>query len=307
MLSDQDFKHVSLGDRDLFREHYERFPQVHSDNTFTNMVCWNHYAHYRYAYCEGNIIISSTFGDGKPRYRPPIGPRNPELLAEIMTLAAKNSEEIAMVILDPVSREWISELYPQLKVIPERNYFDYVYKASDLAELPGKRYQTMRKQLNQFQRDCSPKLEPITEENLDEMREFLDLWCDWKDCDSDPLLASEEEALLYAITHYTELQLSGLAIVVEGKVGAIAIFEGLNKDTAVVHFEKGLPDCKGIYRAINSETAKLLANEYAFINHQPGERYGHRGYERGQEQVSSRPHGRGAPGKKRGSRRGDLI
>jgi hypothetical protein len=33
-----------------------------------------------------------------------------------------------------------------------------------------------------------------------------------------------------------------------------------------VHFEKGLPDCKGIYRAINAETAKILAKKYAYIN-----------------------------------------
>jgi len=33
-----------------------------------------------------------------------------------------------------------------------------------------------------------------------------------------------------------------------------------------VHFEKGLPNCKGIYRAINAETAKILAKQYTFIN-----------------------------------------
>ena len=38
MLEATDFKPVTLSDRDLFVKHYERFPQVHSDNTFTNMV-----------------------------------------------------------------------------------------------------------------------------------------------------------------------------------------------------------------------------------------------------------------------------
>ena len=52
----------------------------------------------------------------------------------------------------------------------------------------------------------------------------------------------------------------------EGKIGAISLFEGQNEDTALVHFEKGLPDCKGIYRAINAETAKILARRYTYIN-----------------------------------------
>ncbi len=63
-----------------------------------------------------------------------------------------------------------------------------------------------------------------------------------------------------------ELELSGIAIRAEGKIGALSLFEGQNEDTALVHFEKGLPDCKGIYRAINSETAKILARRYTYIN-----------------------------------------
>jgi hypothetical protein len=265
MLEVTNFKPVSLSDRDLFIKHYERFPQVHSDNTFTNMVCWNHYAHYKYACIEDNIVLSTTL-DGRTRYRPPIGPRNPDLLVDLMRLATKSMDDIPFLILDMETKEWISELYPDLKLYPERKYFDYVYRASDLAELPGKKYLTIRHQLNQFQRTCSPLVEPITKDNVKDVLDFLDKWCDWKDCDSDPVLANEKEAVLFAIAHYDELKLSGLVVKVEGKVGAMSIFEGLNKDTALVHFEKGLPDCKGIYRAINTETARILAKHYVYIN-----------------------------------------
>ncbi|NYT01147.1 MAG: DUF2156 domain-containing protein [Methanosarcinales archaeon] len=265
MLNDSSFKPVSLEDRDLFASHYARYPQVHSDNTFTNMICWNHYAHYRYALVEECIVLSSTI-DGNTRYRPPIGPRNPELLAEVMSLAARSKSSLPLVILDPDTREWISGIYPQLTFCPERNYFDYVYRASDLAGLPGKKYHTIRRQLNQFQRDCAWGVEPITADNVGEVREFLNQWCEWKDCDSEPVLANEKDAVFFAISHYSELQLSGLVIRVDGKIAAMAIFERMNDDTALVHFEKGIPDCKGIYRSINAETARHLADNYTYIN-----------------------------------------
>jgi uncharacterized protein len=265
MLSPNDFKSVSLDQRDFFINHYKRFPQVHSDNTFTNMVCWNHYAHYSFAYIDDNIILATTI-EGKTRYRSPIGPHNPDLLEEVMELAAGSADDLSFLILDPESKKWIEELYPELNLLPERKYFDYVYRAADLAELPGKRFATIRRQLNQFQRTCSPSVEPITENNVCDVRDFLDIWCDWKDCDSDPMLADEKEAVLFGLSHKIELQLSGLAIRVDGKIGAMALFEGLNEDTALVHFEKGLPECKGIYRAINAETAKLLFIDYAYIN-----------------------------------------
>jgi hypothetical protein len=33
-----------------------------------------------------------------------------------------------------------------------------------------------------------------------------------------------------------------------------------------VHFEKGLPDCEGIYKAINAETASVLLHDFTYIN-----------------------------------------
>ena len=46
----------------------------------------------------------------------------------------------------------------------------------------------------------------------------------------------------------------------------MSLFEPLNDDTALVHFEKGLPDCEGIYKAINAETAARLAKNFTYIN-----------------------------------------
>ena len=147
-----------------------------------------------------------------------------------------------------------------------RNHFEYVYRASDLAELPGKNYLKIRSQINRFRKNCSHTVEPITAENRVEVMEFLVKWCEWKGCENDLVLAHEKEAVFYAIEHFTELPLRGLMIRVNSQVAAISLFERLNEDTALVHFEKGLPDCEGIYKAINMETAALLAGEVEYIN-----------------------------------------
>jgi len=119
MLKITDFRPVTLEDRDFFVKHYQRFPQSHSDNTFTNMVCWNDYAHYRYAYVEDCIVLSSTIA-GMTRFRPPIGPHNPDLLREVLMLAAGSEEELPFVILDPETKDWMAGLYPELEFHPER-------------------------------------------------------------------------------------------------------------------------------------------------------------------------------------------
>ncbi len=267
MLTSGDFTPVTLGHRDLFRVHYETYPQVHSDNTFTNMVCWNHFAHYAFAHRGENIILSSTI-DGKTRFRMPVGPQDREILSDLFSLAIREGEEeFPLAILDRGNELWMRSLYPDITLHPQTQYFEYVYRASDLAMLTGKPYLNIRHQLNRFRRNCSPVVERIGDPNLKEAREFLVEWCEWKDCEGEPILENEKEAVFYAIDHFAYLGIMGLAIRVAGKIGAISLFERLNSDTALTHFEKGLPDCEGIYKAINAETAKSLVDEgYRFIN-----------------------------------------
>ena len=265
MLTQEDFKPVELADRDFFERHYTLYPQTHSSNTFTNMICWNHFTPHGYAYVNRSVIISRTT-EGVTRFYPPIGPRDPELMREVIQLALDVSDNKPIVLIDPDTAQWMQELEPGLVVEPDRNYFDYVYRASDLAELPGKKYQKIRSQLNRFRRNCAHTLEPITPGNLEEVMELLRKWHDWKGCDKNPILAHEVEAAFYAVEHFAELPLRGLLLRVDSEVGAISLFERLNANTAIIHFEKGLPDCEGIYKAINADTAAVLADEVKYIN-----------------------------------------
>ena len=266
MLSPDDFMPVTLADRDFFTRHYELYPQTHSDNTFTNMVCWNHYTHYTYAYVEKNIIIASTIGS-VTRFRPPIGPHNSALLRSLIRFASDVSDNEPLMLIDPDIARWIQQTCPGINLVPDRNDFEYVYRAADLAELPGKNYRTIRRQVNKFKRNCATTVESVSRDNWEEVKRFLIEWCEWKGCeDGDPVLAHEKDAVFFAIDHFNELPLRGLAIRVVGTVGAISLYERLNSDTALIHFEKGLPDCEGIYKAINNEVAARLAQHFTYIN-----------------------------------------
>jgi len=265
MLKQHDFKPVTLADRAFFEHHYAKYPQTHSDNTFTNMVCWNEIAQYRYAYVNGNVIIASTIA-GVTRFRPPIGPRDPDLLKDVIRFAKENGDEPPIVLIDPETAKWMKEIDPSLTIVPDRKHFEYVYRASDLANLPGGNYVKIRSQLNKFRKNCSHTVEHITVDNRNEVMEFLVKWCEWKGCENDLVLAHEKEAVFFAIDHFAELPLRGVLIRVDSQVAAISLFERLNENTALVHFEKGLPDCEGIYKAINAETAKVLVDEVEFIN-----------------------------------------
>lgn len=266
MLGKKNFKPVTLADRTFFERHYALYPQTHSDNTFTSMICWNHVMHYRYAYMKGNVILECTTA-GVTRLHPPIGPRDPELMREVINLGLHTGDENKpLMLIDTETAKWMKKIDPELMLVPDLNHFEYVYRALDLAELPGKKYLKIRSQINKFRKSYRHSVEPITPKNRKEITEFLVKWCECRKCEENFILAHEIEAISYAIEHLTELHLRGLLIRIGSHVGAISLFERLNTDTAVIHFEKGLPEYKGIYKVINAETASVLASEVEYIN-----------------------------------------
>jgi len=259
LISIDDFTPVTLADRDLFASWYRAFPQIHSDNSFANMACWSHYARYRKAVVGNHLLLSSTV-NGETRFRFPIGPYEEEITREVLRLSLETGGSTPFVVFNGEDRNYLAGILPELPLHPFRGFFEYVYRTADLATLPGKPYLTIRHQLNRFRRNCSSVTEALGPGNRAQAREFLGRWCDWRDCEADPVLANEQEAIRFALEHQEALGLEGIHI------GAMAIFQELNPGTAVVHFEKGLPDCEGIYRAVNHETALLLRDRYPFIN-----------------------------------------
>jgi len=265
MISCKDFQPITLADQDFFRDFFQKYPQVHSDNSFTNIVCWNHYADYTYAECNGSLIITSTI-EGEHCLRGPIGPYDPELLDDVLRLAAKEGGEPAYYIFDEEIKNTLESKYPGIAITEDRDFFDYVYRTEELAALRGKAFLTIRKHLNRFRKKCNYVTEEVTTGTLGELEEFLIKWCKWRECQENRVLGEEKCATLFALKHFEELGLSGRLLRVNGSISAVAIYEELNSRTALVHFEKGLPDCQGIYKGINYETAQSVLGSYEYIN-----------------------------------------
>jgi hypothetical protein len=265
MLSIDDFKLITLDDKTLFDKHYEKYPPVHSDNVFTTLISWMEYSKYKYAYVDDNLIICSEI-KYQFQLRPPSGKRNKDLFDQVLKLAKERGSDYPIAVIDSDTKDWLLKGYPNLEINPKREYFDYVYLAPDLADLTGSAYGKIRNRLNKFKRNFSYSVENIVEENMNEVQEFLKRWCLWKDCESDPLLENERKAILFSMDHFFDLNLSGIAIRINDAIESIAVFEKMNKDTAVVHYEKGSPDYDGIYKAINQETAKIIQEDFQFIN-----------------------------------------
>ena len=264
MITIDDFKQITLEDKPLFDKHYEKHPPIHSDNVFTTLISWRDYGNYKYALVDDNIITMSHRDDVQFRFAS--GKRSKDLYEQILKLAKNQESKYPIGLIDLETKNWLSQLYKNLEFIPKREYFDYVYLSSDLAELPGTPFAKIRNRLNKFKKTYNYTVEKISEENMGDIGEFLKRWCLWRDCESDPLLENERRAILYSMSHFFELGLSGISNRINKAIVAIAVYEKMSSDTAIVHYEKGSPDYDGIYKAVNQETAKILRKDFRFIN-----------------------------------------
>lgn len=256
MLSIDDFHKITLEDRDVFQKVYETYPPLHSDNVFTTLVSWMSYGNYKYTFYEDNIILMSNI-DGITRFRPPIGKKKKKIFEAVLKLARNQDAKYPFGMITKDNRDFIKGNFPSLNFHSHRDFFEYIYHSADLANLEGSDYRKIRNRLNKFHRKYKFKIEEINDENMKEIKNFLNRWCLWRDCESDPVLSHEKDAINYSIDHFFELDLRGILIRIDGVIEAMAVFEPLNSDTIVVHYEKASTNYYGIYKAINQETAKL--------------------------------------------------
>ena len=265
MLKISDFKKIKLEDKKIFDKLYKDYPPDHSDYLFTTLISWMDYGNYKFAYYNDNIILSSKI-DKILRLRPPIGKFDIEVFKEVFELAKTIDAKYPFGMINNDTKKFILSYYPKVKFFSHRDFFEYVYFSSDLADLKGSKFSKIRNRLNKFNRQVKYEIENISKKNYNEVKTFLKRWCLWKDCEKDPVLKYEKKAVLFSIDNFYNLGLNGLLIRINDKIEAISVFERLNFDTAVVHYEKGSPYYDGIYKAINKEAANLLKNKFKYIN-----------------------------------------
>lgn len=158
-------------------------------------------------------------------------------------------------------------------IIKEQMEFeDYVYLTEDLIHLKGNRYSKKRNLIHQFTRrylrDNRVVVERITEEEVDECLQFLEIWCNQHACDVDQeiSLACEKKAVIETLKHIGQLESKGILIRIDGAVSAFGIGSSLNESTATLNFEKAHSNIKGLYQYLDNECAKGLFSGYRYIN-----------------------------------------
>jgi len=218
------------------------------------------------------LLIHADFARGKERSHLilPISPGRecpPEDLAGISRQTACNVYWfIPEDYLDRHRKNGLEDLFV---IERQEGYDDYVYRTEDLATLTGRRYAKKRNLIKQFERKYSNVvIRAISPEDVPECLEFLDRWCEERDCDvdRDEDLACEWHATRNALKNIDALGFRSILLSIDGTVQAFGIASQLTETMSALHFQKASPRFKGLYQFFDRECARRLFPELEYTN-----------------------------------------
>ena len=227
------------------------------------MYMWAEYFGTEIAFYEGGALLKNTL-EGEEFFMPPFKASEETGFRLIEEYLRETGGALRFYSVEDEDLARLATRYPSIEVEYSRDYADYLYLTSDLAEYKGKKYHGQKNHRNKFFATY-PDYEflPFGEKDLPEIYAFLD---------EHQALAprSEEENTEYdccrrLLGATDALDLRCAMIRVGGKVVAFSVGEILN-DTLIIHIEKALPRYVGVYPTMCSLFAANCGRGATYIN-----------------------------------------
>lgn len=233
---------------------------------------------------ENGVLYRHYGGNGRLQgYAFPCGAVDAEAaLCRIEADAAIRQRPLQFCLLRDDEAELLRDLRPgRFSFSADSGDADYLYRRSDLAELPGTAYHRKRNHIARFEKLFPDwRYEPLTADNGADALMVARAWMEGRE-EAAPALEHELRAIQHALEHIAELQLCGGLIRVRQQPVAMSIASFISPAVADVHYEKCLPAFRDAFPVINRELARCLRCD--FINreedlNQPGLRQAKESY-----------------------------
>lgn len=266
-----DFHPITLADRGWIGEALDADPQEAAAYSFATNYAWGNGAFTAAVARVGDCCVYRwTDDDGTHYYNFPVG-RGDKAAALRSLRAMAERDGVFNIEMSETQARLLQSVFPgEFLLSYNRDMADYLYLASDLATLPGSRYQPKRNHVRRFKADCDWSFEAIRDGNIPDCRALFDEWLAEREADGSEdveTISHETAAIHLALDRFGEIGLEGGLLRKGGRPVAFAIGERLSDETAIVHFEKALASVEGAFQTVNQVfSAHLASLGFKYIN-----------------------------------------
>lgn len=235
------------------------------DYTIGVVYMWRDFFHTEYAIADDMLFLRMCDDKGNIFHLVPVGPGDVRSALKklcpgcdcALRFSAVTEEQI------PLLKEAFGE---PSEIREDRRWADYLYEKDKLSTYAGKKLAGQRNHINRFMKEQGNFLyEPVTAENIPEVRDFLHLHKEVQGKE-DPVTLKEYDYTLDTLDHFDDLHYTGALIKLpDGRPIAMAVGETVG-DTLYVHAEKALRDIHGAPQLICREYAAHADESVQYIN-----------------------------------------
>ena len=232
-----------------------------SEYCFANLYFFRNTHQYRII-LDGNDTFLSGVSYDKKRYLMPLKDlqKNPEYLKKLIQMGKNDGYDMIFPIPEP----WVPlfEGHNTVSDFLEQDS-DYLYASEKMQNYPGRKLHKKRNLLKQFKQNYEAQLKPLSEENVHEPLELLDIWqaaSTQEMCDSDYYQCRD------ALIHRDSFNLKGAVFYADGNPVGFMIGEAVSPDVFTIHFAKGDVSAKGVYQYMFNSFAVEYCRDYSMIN-----------------------------------------
>jgi len=267
-----EFKEIEISDKNLISTYLHKYSPKASEMNFTSLFIWRMYFGFRFTEIEGLLCIVSMANEKEPYALMPVGDINEQnFSAAVNALKEYFNKKLDKPLVFRMVEEDGLKFFNQIpgfegKIIYDRNSSDYLYLASDLISLKGKKFHAKRNHINRFIREHEYEYVELNSALLDECSRIMDEWCEKRVCDCGRGLYCERHANQELLKNFEKLDCKGALIKVDGRFEAYTVGEALNGDTAVIHIEKANSKIQGLYTFINQQFCEREWGHMKYIN-----------------------------------------
>ena len=265
------FKKLTLKDINFVKPYFSYSLSCACDNTVGGTFMWRDFFETEYCLQDDTLIFkvkysgnlgqkSQAFGD-LTAFPYPLGADARGSIREIekycksldipLVFCAATEEDIAVY----------RDMYSPSEIISNESWDDYLYKAEDLIDLPGRKYSGQRNHINNFLKlHTDFSFEEITPGNLRKVTDFYKRISSTFTKETRSFREGQEKTL-EVLANYDDYGLLGGLLSAGGEVIGFAVGEVL-KDTLFIHIERADLRFRGAYQML----AKLFTKHFADKN-----------------------------------------
>ncbi|MFL0267540.1 DUF2156 domain-containing protein [Candidatus Clostridium radicumherbarum] len=266
------FSKICLEDKKIIDKFILPYKFLSCEYCFTSLYIWKDACDIQYTVYKDALIIKKRDFDGNYHFMQPIGYTKENLMSIIEALKTYKEENNMRYLFKDLEEGFINEVNLMLKekkslcIKEDRDNFDYLYEAKKLMTFSGKKLHSKKNHFNYFIKNYDYEVVDIDSEDvIEDVIMAAEKWYEENE-EKDDKLYYELIAIKDIVKNMDSLNLKGIAVYVDGKIGAFSIGESLNEKLAVIHIEKGDKDIEGIYSFIARTFVDRCFNNSEIIN-----------------------------------------